>query len=175
MWTTQKAREAKSPHAEENDLESSTDGEFDDVIRSPIDEGVVLLTVRTSKPKIWTKPKNVAPSSPPKNKPDMNRKWFNGLTKAPTGTFESVEIEELEKRYIVRVQSIPADEKGYNDVLNSSEKILPKRLKIGRQILKILSADDADEQRDKTNFNLSLLFFEYFVNDLQLKYIMYLY
>ena len=46
------ASKAKSPHAEENDLESSTDGEFDDVIRTLIDEGVVLLTVRTSKPKI---------------------------------------------------------------------------------------------------------------------------
>ena len=40
-----KASEAKSPHAEENDLESSTEGEFDDVIRSLIDEGVVLPTV----------------------------------------------------------------------------------------------------------------------------------
>ena len=101
------------PHAEENDFESSTDGEFDDVIRSLIDEGVVLHTVRTSKPKVWTKPKNVAPSSPPKNKPDKNRKWFNGLTKAPTGTFESVQIEELKKHYIAHVQSIPVDEEGY--------------------------------------------------------------
>ena len=39
-----KASEAKSPHAEENDSESSTDGEFDDVIKSLIDEGVVLPT-----------------------------------------------------------------------------------------------------------------------------------
>ena len=103
--------------------------------------------MRTSKRKICTKPKNVVPSSPPKNKPDKNRKWFNGLTKAPTGTFESVEIEELEKHYICRVQSIPADEEGYQDVLISSDKILPKRLKIGRQILKIVSADDANEQQ----------------------------
>ena len=28
-----KASEAKSPHAEENDVESSTDGEFDNIIR----------------------------------------------------------------------------------------------------------------------------------------------
>ena len=125
-----KQSEAKSPHAEENDLESSTDVEFDDIIRSLIDEGVVLPTVRTSKPKIWTKPKNVTPSSSPKNKPDKNRKWFNGLTKAPTGTFESVEIEELEKHYIARAQSIPANEEGYQYVLISSDKILPKRLKI---------------------------------------------
>ena len=63
-----------------NDLESSTGGEFDDIIRSLIDEGVVLSTVRTSKRKICTKLKNIAPSSPQKNKPDKNRKWFNGLT-----------------------------------------------------------------------------------------------
>ena len=99
------------------------------------------------KPNIWTKPKNVAPSSPPKNKPDKNRKWFNGLTKAFTGTFESVEIEEMEKHYIARVQSTPADEEGYHDVLISSNKILPKGLKIGGQILKIVSADDANEQQ----------------------------
>ena len=42
-----------------------------------------------------------------------------------------------------------------------------------RQILKIVSR--ATEGRDKNNFNLSLLFFEFFVNDLQLKHIMYLY
>ena len=29
-----KASEAKSPHAEENDLESSTDGEFDGIIKA---------------------------------------------------------------------------------------------------------------------------------------------
>ena len=45
-----------------------------DIIRRLIDDGVVLPTVRTSKPKIWMKPKNVAPSSPPKNKPDKHRK-----------------------------------------------------------------------------------------------------
>ena len=66
--------------------------------------GAFLLTfkrelVRTLKLKICTKPKNAAPLSPPKNKPDKNRKWFNGLTKAPTGMFESIEIEELEKHY----------------------------------------------------------------------------
>ena len=126
------ASEAKSPHAEENDLKSSTDGEFDDIIRSLIDEGAVLPTVWTLKPKICTKPKNVDPSSHPKNKPENNRKWFNRLTKAPTGTFESVEIDELEKHYIARVQSIPADEEGYQDVLISSDKILLKRLKDAR-------------------------------------------
>ena len=68
------------PHAEENDFESSTDGEFDDVIRNLFDEGVVLSTVRTSKPKIWTKPKNVAPSSPPKGQAGQEREmvqWFD--------------------------------------------------------------------------------------------------
>ena len=68
-----------------------------------------------------------------------------------TGTLESVEIEELEKFLdIARVESIPADDEGYQDVLISSDKILPKRLKIGREIiLKIASADDANErQRD---------------------------
>ena len=69
-----KQSEAKSPDAEENVLKSSTDGEFDDIIRSLIDEGVVLPTVRTSKRKICTRPKKVAISSPPKNKPDKNRK-----------------------------------------------------------------------------------------------------
>ena len=69
------------------------------------------------------------------------------MTKAPAGTFESVEIEELEKHYFARVQSFPADEEGYKDVLISSDKILPKRLKIGGQILKIISADDANEQQ----------------------------
>ena len=101
-----------------------------DIIRRLIDKGVVLPTVRTSKPKIWTKPKNVAPSSPPKNKPDKHRKWFNGLTKAPSGTFESVKIEELEKHYITWVQSFPVDEEGYQDVLISRDKILSKSLKI---------------------------------------------
>ena len=84
-----------------------------------------MPTVRTSNGKVWTEPKNVAPSSPPKNKPDKNRKWFNGLTKANIGTFESVEIEELEKHYIARLQRIPADEEGHQDVLISSNKILP--------------------------------------------------
>ena len=165
------------PHAEENDLESSTDGKFDDIIRSQNNDGVALPTVRTSKRKICTKPKNIAPSSPTKIKPDKNRKWFNGLAKAPTGTFESVDIEELEKHYIARVQSIPMDEDGYQDVFISSDKILPKRLKIGRLILKIVSADDANEQQRNVikKIVLSLLFLEFFVNDLQLKYITYLY
>ena len=61
--------------------------------------------------------------------------------------FESVEIDELEQHYIDRVQSIPADEEGYQDLLISNDKILPKRLKIGCQILKLVSADDANEQQ----------------------------
>ena len=172
-----KATEAKSPPAEESDLESSTDGEFDDIIRSLIDEGVVLPTVQTSKRKSCTKPKNVAPSSPPKNMPHKNMKWLNWLTKGPTGTFESVEIDELEKHYIARVQSISADEDWYQDVLIPSDKILPKLLKIEPQILKIVSADDANEQqRDGMKTILtSLLCFEFFVNDFQLKYIINLY
>ena len=70
------------------------------------------------------------------------------LTKAPTGTFELVEIKELEKHHIARVQSIKADEEGYKDVLIYSNKILPQRLKIGRQILKNSADDTNKQQRD---------------------------
>lgn len=41
-----------------------------------------------------------------KTNPGMSRKWFTGLTKAPPGIYESVEIEELEKHCVAGVQNI---------------------------------------------------------------------
>ena len=87
------------------------------------------------------KPKqtNVA-SSPQKIKRLKNRKWYSGLTKAPTGLFEWDVTGVLEKHFIARA----ADEDGFEDVLIASDKHLPKQIKIG-QILKITSVDDVNE------------------------------
>ena len=76
-----RASEARSLLVMENELDSITGGEFDDVIRSRIGEGVVKLTAQTSKLESCIKPNNDAPSSPPKNKPNKNQKWFNGFSK----------------------------------------------------------------------------------------------
>ena len=55
----------------------------------------------------------------------------SGLTKAHTGQLESVNVEELEKHCIARVNYILAEEEGFQDVLISSDEPLPKRLKTG--------------------------------------------
>ena len=96
-------------------------------------------------PRHQAKPKQTNTTSSPQK--INNHVWYSGLTIAPKGLFESDVTGALEKHFIARVQYIPADEAGFEDVLIASDKPLPKQLKIGQQLLKITSVDVNEQQK----------------------------